>query len=290
MRYQNILVTPRDLTKTHTPTDQSTKEYLENPGHIYAITLEKYWIASNINTIPLKIFPLDFHYIPTDPTKTRTFYEFILVDTDSVEISHTKDKENNIQFSKMKVLNILSPQDWKVPLYETRSFTRRFSPQQYNYYDYMDAWSKVLLIKPGTYSWFIWFKGGISLKFPKWFVDYGPLPSIFLEEVQEVYTFFKQNSSFVLGYNLISFIASQTVTWIMAWEYTIQSPYEGIEFKVLIRKIKIKWWKKFNINLICKNKIQEWITHNSLKTTTPLKQIISTRKTTINGVFSVCNL
>jgi len=32
---------------------------------------------------------------------------------------------------------------------------------------------------------------------------------------------------------------------------------------MLSRKIQIKWWKKFNNNLVCKNRIQEWLKNNS---------------------------
>ena len=82
-----------------------------------------------------------------------------------------------------------------------------FDPQQYNYYDYMDAWTNILFVKPEKHSLFIWFKKGISLKFPrwfiKWFVDFGPLPSIFLTKINEVYSYFRKNSIFVSGYKLV---------------------------------------------------------------------------------------
>jgi len=42
---------------------------------------------------------------------------------------------------------------------------------------------------------------------------------------------------------------------------------------VLLRKIKIKWWKKFNNNLVCKNRIQEWLKNNlGTKDNTVIKQ------------------
>jgi len=101
---------------------------------------------------------------------------------------------------------------------------------------------------------------GISLKFPrwfiKWFVNFGPLTSIFPTKINEVYSYFRQNSTFVPGYRLIYFIVSQAITWIVVWDYTFVQPYEGVKFKILSRKIKIKWWKKFNNKLVCKNKIQ----------------------------------
>jgi len=66
------------------------------------------------------------------------------------------------------------------------------------------------------------------------------LPSIFPAEINEVYTYFLEHSTFVLGYRLISFVASQCITWIMAWDYGITHPYEGVEIKSLSRRIIIK--------------------------------------------------
>jgi len=124
----------------------------------------------------------------------------------------------------------------------------------------MDAWTNVLLISLEKHSWFIWFRKGISLKFPiwfiKWFVDFGPLSSIFPTEINEVYSYFQQNSTFLPGYRLISFITSQAITWIVAWDYTLVQPYEGVEIKMLSRKM-ITCQKKFNNKLVRKHRIQE---------------------------------
>jgi len=209
------------------------------------------------------MFPQDFHYPPIDTTKTRTFYEFILVDTDSVEISHTQDNNGHIMYSKIKIIQVITPQEWNKPLHGKKSFSRSFNPQHYSYYDYIDAWSHILYFIPKKHSWFIWFKKGIPLKFPKWFikwfVDFGPLPSIFPAEIKEVYTYFREHSTFVPGYRLISFVASQCITWIVAWDYAITQPYEGVEIKSLSRRIRIKWWRKFNTKLVQKEKIKEWL-------------------------------
>jgi len=86
-----------------------------------------------------------------------------------------------------------------------------FDPQQYSYYDYMDAWINILFVKPEKHSWVIQFKKGINLKSPrwfiKWFVDFEPLPSIFPTEINEVYSYFRKSSTFVPNIGLY-FIAS----------------------------------------------------------------------------------
>jgi len=84
-------------------------------------------LGANIKETPTKtveaIFPPDFHYPPTDTTKTCTFYEFILVDTDSVEISHTPNNNGHIMYSKIKILQVITPQEWNKPLHGKKSFS-----------------------------------------------------------------------------------------------------------------------------------------------------------------------
>ena len=41
-----------------------------------------------------KAFPSDFHFKPIAVNKTRTFYEIILVDSNSVSIKHFKDPKD----------------------------------------------------------------------------------------------------------------------------------------------------------------------------------------------------
>ncbi|RDX96529.1 putative enzymatic polyprotein, partial [Mucuna pruriens] len=146
------------------------------------------------------LFPPDFHYLSIHSQKTQTFYEFVLMDTDSIEILYTQDKQGNIQFSKIKILNILFHQDWNQPLFQQKSFSCSFLPQHYTYYDYMDTWS---------HTWDF-------IKVPKmWFIDFGLVPTIFPIDINEAYNYFSEKSSFVLGYHLISSVASQLITWIM---------------------------------------------------------------------------
>ncbi|RDX60306.1 hypothetical protein CR513_61563, partial [Mucuna pruriens] len=113
------------------------------------------------------------------------------------------------------------------------------------------------------------------VKVPKmWFIDFGPIPTIFPLEIEETYNFFGEKLSFVPGYRLISFVASQAITWIMALEYTTIQQYETIDIKTLCHQTKVKWWKKFNNNLISKS--DEWVNNNSKSTsqqnTSPLKK------------------
>ena len=100
-------------------------------------------------------------------------------------------------------------------------------------------------------------------KIPKWFIRWffnvGPSISIFPKEVQDIYQYFKEKANFVQGYKLISFVASQGITWIMTWDYSTANFSDDIDIIYLVRSIWIKWCTKFNITLIKKEKINEWV-------------------------------
>lgn len=63
-------------------------------------------LKEHIHQDPLK-FSEDLH-------KTRRFYEFILVDTKSVEITRTSNFENpsKIAYSKLKTFKFMNPTYW----------------------------------------------------------------------------------------------------------------------------------------------------------------------------------
>ena len=92
-----------------------------------------------------KIFPSNFHFIPNHPQKTRLFYEYILVETDSIEIIHTKNKEDptKIAFLKIKILRVLTSTKWNQSIYTEKRFSHQFLPQTYSYIDYQQAWYNV---------------------------------------------------------------------------------------------------------------------------------------------------
>ncbi|KAL4321757.1 hypothetical protein AHAS_Ahas14G0142400 [Arachis hypogaea] len=140
------LLQPSDRYNTQPLKEQFP--YYEKPYPIKILTIEKEWFKKDRKTLYKTIFPNTFHYIPINPQKTQKFYEFILVDTGSIELTHYRDS-NTKQPSK--------------------SFSLKFEPQNYTYYDYQEAWNHILFLSPSPHSWFIWFRKGISLQFPKWF-------------------------------------------------------------------------------------------------------------------------
>ena len=59
--------------------------------------------------------------------KNKQFYELILVDTQSINITHTYDNPGHILFSKCIIRQVLSTQQWKNP-FEEKSFSIQYTP------------------------------------------------------------------------------------------------------------------------------------------------------------------
>ena len=62
-----------------------------------------------------------------DPMKTRTYFDFILTDIDSVEFEHSFEESNldSIQYSKFMIKRICSPFEWfldhlQIPIHLTK--------------------------------------------------------------------------------------------------------------------------------------------------------------------------
>ena len=85
------------------------------------------------------MFPPGWYFQPEHPYKSQTFYEFILVDTNSILLTHSKCKYDSSRtvFSKCLIKKVISP--WNGHPCNTRQFSQEFYPQDYNYYDYQTA-------------------------------------------------------------------------------------------------------------------------------------------------------
>ncbi|WMV26840.1 hypothetical protein MTR67_020225 [Solanum verrucosum] len=83
----------------------------------------------------------DSNYMDTDnPFKTRRFYEVILTDTDSIEIEHSRDANNYINYSRFTIKKILDPFEWFADhLHTPIALTMTHMPHTYNWYDYKEA-------------------------------------------------------------------------------------------------------------------------------------------------------
>jgi hypothetical protein len=113
-------------------------------------------------------FQLEHHY------KTQTFYEFILVDTNSILLTHNKCKWDSSRtvFSKCVIKNVISPLQWNGSPWDQRKFSQTFSPPSYNYYDYQNAWYNAFYFQNDRFqhSWFFYFEKHLEIQnHPAWF-------------------------------------------------------------------------------------------------------------------------
>ena len=76
------------------PTPKPTNIYIPKNKFFTVLQMEPEYWDKNPFKATAKVFPQGFHYRPTALNKTKKFYEFILVDTNSVSIKHFKDSKD----------------------------------------------------------------------------------------------------------------------------------------------------------------------------------------------------
>ena len=123
------------------------------------LALDKEYEGYDIKHLLKPIYTNTNHVETNNSLKTRRYFEFILVDTGSVEIEHElahKSDPESIAYSKFTIKNILSPLNWHVNHLPTLiNLSKRFNPQTYNWYDYKNAWINFLYVRPTTHTWFM---------------------------------------------------------------------------------------------------------------------------------------
>jgi len=109
-----------------------------NPADAYVIRHTEHLLLTSckpppptniIPSIVQKTFGSNHHFATDDLRKTQKFYELILVDTNSVSLTHTFDKYHPTQvlYSKYIIKSIINAQQWKEPFQE-RKFSITYSP------------------------------------------------------------------------------------------------------------------------------------------------------------------
>ena len=88
------------LSKANT-SNTSKPVYCTKEFKLMLQILEADHLSASGSIITEKIFQNEKYFISNEVLKTRRFYEFILVDTESVQISHVKNpEETDIAYSK----------------------------------------------------------------------------------------------------------------------------------------------------------------------------------------------
>jgi len=158
------------------PPPKSTNNYISKNKFLTVLQMEPEFWDKNPFKATAKAFPQGFHFRPTSISKTRKFYEFILIDTNSVSIKHFKDpKDPNLNtHSTIQIMKVLQPRHFGSNLNQPKKFSAPFDPVGYTYWDYNDAWTNVFWHENNKFkhSWLIYFKTNTIYNFPNWFLQW----------------------------------------------------------------------------------------------------------------------
>jgi hypothetical protein len=262
--YSSTLITPFDpfvefSQKPRIPyiDHKKSSPYMILPysQHLFSIEMNRASIKSPIE-LAHSYFPQNFHWIPEHSKKTLAFYTNILKQTKSIHFKpfYCQSNPSKLIFHHAYIDNILSEKDWG-----THPSTPKILSDNtpYNYYDYIDAWSKFFLyqIPSSDHSWFVMFDKGNSIRFlplwfSKWWMHFGLIPDILPLQLVESFTLFRNHAK-TDAYGskfspILHFSKKYNVPWILKWQYVIVGDK-------LERHWYIKWWDKFRFNHIIEN-------------------------------------
>ncbi|GJW92743.1 hypothetical protein Tco_0172415 [Tanacetum coccineum] len=228
------------------------------------------------------IFPQNTNFYNND-YQTREYYEAVLIDSQSVQIRHNYNKEDQkkIDFSKVKIIKVLSPEDWGNKPFTNKVLSCYPDYPGYNYYDYIEAWNKAFLLKAHFHTWFFHFCEEFSLKYPRWFTKWyktmGIIPEVFSLQVLAGYNqykvLFKQENVPSFEYSL-QFSAIFKLPWILLFTHKKQEA-EGSSPLLLLRKFSVKWWKQIEESQANKEAVIKY--HSSLIQESPRISISTTK-------------
>jgi len=201
----------------------------------------------------LKVFPKDCQWMADDHHKTQRFYEFVLIDSGSIDVHHTYDKKipSKIAYSKCIIKKVLKPSEW-MDLWTIKEFSVNFNPRGYTYHDYRMAWMRAFLLRPFDHSWFFTFHTHSSEEFPIWFYEwwhlFGSIPEVLPTIVQTGFNTWISKTKGPYYQQSLLFYKEFKVPWIFCWSYKIAQKYDSKNQQYpmsLVREFKIKWWDKF---------------------------------------------
>ena len=242
------------IPKPKVPASQTTA-YITKESKLLVQILEADHKSASSSFELQKNFQKEKYFLSNDISKTRRFYEFILVDKESIQVSHVKNPEGtDIAYSKCKILKIISEKDWEHNPFTHKRFSQNFVPQTFDYIDYKETWFNTFFVRPSSHSWFFNLGEKIQMIFPNWFQEwwlfFGAIQNILCPEIRKSFYYFKANCErfFPLGNSYsLSFCSQFRIPWILCWEFTSHNFLPAPFPQHLAREFKIKWWAAFKI-------------------------------------------
>ena len=193
--------------------------------------IEDQYLEKEPRMVAEKIFPLNWHFPPSDIRKTQKFYENILIETKSIVVKHYKFQNiNAFTHSIVQILSVLTPVAWGRSPCDFKKLSQDCDPQYFNYWVYIAAWSNAFFYQnpQHTHSWLFHFKHVTKYHFPYWLKtwwDYfGPTSQILPPPIFDSFNLFQEkaiipfrNQNFPI---LLDFYSQFALSWIIAWEHT----------------------------------------------------------------------
>ena len=96
--------------------------------------------------LAMEVLPHEWHFLPRSPEKNIKFYKGILTQEKSARIEDIRDRDNPsiVVYHKFIIQSFVSSKAWGHPSTLKTLTVLKGSEPLYNYYDYMDAFEKVL--------------------------------------------------------------------------------------------------------------------------------------------------
>ena len=116
------------ISQRATPAPKPTNNYIHKNKFSTVLQIEPEYWDKNPFKATVKAFPSGFHFKPIAINKTRTFYEFILIDSNSVSIKHFKDLNDPLlnTHSTIQILKVLQPRQFGPNLNEVKKILGSF--------------------------------------------------------------------------------------------------------------------------------------------------------------------
>ena len=258
--YSSTLITPYDPFADVSQKSRFTGTPFKKPSGYVLLPFSQQLFSieperSNVKSacaLALSYFPNGFHWIPEHPLKTLTFYSNILTQTKSVVIRPIYDQigstPKKIIYHSVRFLKVISEKDWGDHPSSFRKLDGNFGVH-FNYYDYIDAWSKFMLYQTAVmdHSWFITFDkehtcGILPVWFSQWWSRFGLIPDVLplnlIESFELFKTVFKVDAYGSNFPHILHFTKQYRLPWIVKWQYVIVG-------NRLERHWYVKWWDKF---------------------------------------------
>ena len=189
------------------PSSKERSPYVRKPfvQHISYIEPHLVHIKDPL-ALAMEVLPEGWHFLPKHPGKNIKFYKSILIQEKSALVENIMNKKGDslvVLYHKFIITGFTNYQDWGHPSTFKQLTEYKGSELYYSYYDYMDAFEKILFFQNKNYdhSWFLMFDKKFHSTIPSWFLKwwemFGPIPQIFLKPLQDALKYFssRQNVS-----------------------------------------------------------------------------------------------